>query len=95
MVTNRVLNQMISTATVDFTKLYGADHISQSDVIGKPWLERYTIALELWDRCDISARHNLANDPNQAVKAVALFMMSSSANRKHKKGVGNARNALV
>ncbi|MGM8936896.1 hypothetical protein ACS8E9_18785 [Pseudomonas neustonica] len=93
MVSNRKLNELITAAPVEFTKLYGADHISQADVIGKSWMERYTIALELWNRCDLAARHALAHDSNQSVQAVALYNLN--AMNKKKGGASNVRSALV
>jgi hypothetical protein len=95
MVSNRDLNELITTAPAEFTKLYGADHISRADVIGKSWMERYTIALELWSRCDLAARHALAHDPNHTVQAVALYNLDAMNKKSKKAGVANVRSALV
>ena len=72
MPTDQELNQFLALAKPEFLELFKKPRISPNDFIGKEWIERYAVAVELWHLCDFAARRALLEDPNPSVRSAAL-----------------------
>ncbi len=65
------LNRFFAEADQGFLDLYKKENLSVDDITGRTWMERYTIAFELWAKCDKQAQKALAGDQHEAVRIVA------------------------
>lgn len=72
MLTDAEINELIALAKPSFLDLFRKQRISLRDIADKRWYERFAVAVELWHRCDSSAREALATDPNYSVRNLAM-----------------------
>ena len=76
MPTDHELNQFLAMAKPEFLELYRKQRISPDDIMGKEWIERFAVAVELWHVCDFAARRALLEDPNPSVRNAAMQKQS-------------------